>query len=255
MAGRGESRRVAGKKAIVTGASGDLGGPCAALLARHGAEVACLDTVPPGGSAPADGLHHWQVDVTEGAEVHRVVEEVAAAFGGVDVLVNAAGVLGKAGPSHLADEDDFDAVFDVNVKGTWLVTKCAMPHLIRSGRASVVNFSSIHGLTGGSNVPLYHAAKGAVRLLSKADAVTYGPRGVRVNSVHPGSMNTRMSRDSAARSGIGSEQYYRKLVSGNPIARQGEPDEVAHAVLYLASDEAAFTTGSELVVDGGFTAQ
>ena len=250
------SGRVADKVAVATGASGDLGAACADLLVQNGAEVARLDRVPAAASAQRrDAPASWQVDVTVGDEVHRVIEQVVSAFGRLDVLVNAAGVLGKTGPSHLAEEADFDAVFDVNVKGTWLVTKHAMPHLIRSGRGSVVNFSSIHGLTGGANVPLYHASKGAVRLLSKADAVTYGPHGVRVNSVHPGSMDTRMSRDSAARSNVGPEEYYRNLVSANPLARQGDPAEIAHAVLYLASDESGFTTGSELVVDGGYTAQ
>ena len=117
-----------------------------------------------------------------------------------------------------------------------------------------MNFSSIHGITGGKNVPLYHATKGAVRLLSKSDAAAYGEYGIRVNSIHPGSMDTRMSRISAERSPIGLEAYYRQLVGGNPLPRQGKPSEIAYAVLYLASDESRFTTGAELVVDGGYTA-
>ena len=107
--------------------------------------------------------------------------------------------------------------------------------MIEKGAGSIVNFSSIHGITGGRNVPLYHATKGAVRLLSKSDAAAYGSHGIRVNSIHPGSMNTRMSRRSAEQSEIGPEEYYKQLVGSNPLPRQGEPDEIAYGVLYLAS--------------------
>jgi NAD(P)-dependent dehydrogenase (short-subunit alcohol dehydrogenase family) len=126
--------------------------------------------------------------------------------------------------------------------------------MIDKGAGSIINFSSIHGITGGRNVPLYHATKGAVRLLSKSDAAAYGSYGIRVNSIHPGSMNTRMSRRSAEQSDIGAEAYYKQLVGSNPLPRQGQPAEIAYGVLYLASDESRFTTGSELVIDGGYTA-
>lgn len=246
--------RVAGKVAIVTGGSGDLGAAVVRMLAAHGAAVANLDRAAPAHQWESGSVGDWQLDLTDADEVERVVAQVGSAIGSPDVLVNAAGVLGRPAPSHESTEDEFDAVFGINVKGTWLMTKHVVPHMIRKGRGSIINFSSIHGLTGGSNVPLYHASKGAVRLLSKADAVTYGPRGIRVNSIHPGSMRTRMSRSSAERSPLGAEEYYRRLVAGNPIARQGEPDEIAHGVLYLASDESSFTTGTELVIDGGYTA-
>ncbi len=168
--------------------------------------------------------------------------------------MNAAGIIGPAGASHTASVSDFDTIFNVNVKGVWLMTKYVVPGMIDKGAGSIVNFSSIHGITGGKNVPLYHATKGAVRLLSKSDAAAYGSHGIRVNSIHPGSMNTRMSRRSAEQSDIGAEQYYKQLVGSNPLPRQGEPDEIAYGVLYLASDESRFTTGSELVIDGGYTA-
>ena len=134
------------------------------------------------------------------------------------------------------------------------MTKHVVPGMIEKGAGSIINFSSIHGLTGGRNVPLYHATKGAVRLLSKSDAAAYGSYGIRVNSIHPGSMDTRMSRRSAEQSDIGPEAYYKQLVGSNPLPRQGQPDEIAYGVLYLASDESRFTTGSELVIDGGYTA-
>jgi NAD(P)-dependent dehydrogenase (short-subunit alcohol dehydrogenase family) len=247
------SGRVAGKTVILTGASGDLGRACARLLAEHGATVVNFDRVAADGW---DGLavKDRLVDITSPAQVEQAVAEVVAEHGPPHVLVNAAGIIGRPAPSHESTVEEFDQIFDVNVKGVWLTTRAVVPHMIEAGRGSIVNFSSIHGLTGGKNVPLYHATKGAVRLLSKADAATYGPYGIRVNSIHPGSMDTRMSRSSAERSPIGPEAYYRQLVSGNPLARQGRPEEIAYAVLYLASDESGFTTGAELVVDGGYTA-
>ncbi|MDO6143494.1 SDR family NAD(P)-dependent oxidoreductase [Paenarthrobacter aurescens] len=246
--------RMAGKVAVVTGGRGDLGSATARLLADHGATVASLDRA----GTPAVGVHpritEYDVDVTDESSVMETIRTLEAKHGSTDVLVNAAGIIGPAGASHTATVDDFNVIFDVNVKGVWLMTKHIVPGMIRQESGSIINFSSIHGLTGGRNVPLYHATKGAVRLLSKSDAAAYGAHGIRVNSIHPGSMNTRMSRRSAEQSDIGAEAYYKQLVGGNPLPRQGEPDEIAYGVLYLASDESRFTTGSELVIDGGYTA-
>ncbi|NQD89778.1 SDR family oxidoreductase [Paenarthrobacter sp. CM16] len=247
-------RRVAGKVAVVTGGRGDLGGATARLLARHGAIVASLDRAGTSAMAGHPHITEYDVDVTSEASVARTVQQLTSDLGAPDILVNAAGIIGPAGASHTAVMDDFNLIFDVNVKGVWLLTKYVVPGMIAKQSGSIINFSSIHGLTGGRNVPLYHATKGAVRLLSKSDAAAYGAYGVRVNSIHPGSMNTRMSRHSAEQSDIGAEAYYQQLVGGNPLPRQGEPDEIAYGVLYLASDESRFTTGSELVIDGGYTA-
>jgi NAD(P)-dependent dehydrogenase (short-subunit alcohol dehydrogenase family) len=246
--------RVAGKTAIVTGGRGDLGGATAALLAEHGAKVASLDVAGIPSPAGHDGISQYDVDVTSEASVAAAVCRVRDELGAPDILVNAAGIIGPAGASHTASVTDFDLIFDVNVKGVWLMTKHVVSGMIEKGAGSIINFSSIHGITGGRNVPLYHATKGAVRLLSKSDAAAYGSYGVRVNSIHPGSMDTRMSRRSAEQSDIGPEAYYKQLVGSNPLPRQGRPDEIAYGVLYLASDESRFTTGSELVIDGGYTA-
>jgi NAD(P)-dependent dehydrogenase (short-subunit alcohol dehydrogenase family) len=248
------ANRVAGKTAIVTGGRGDLGSATAALLARHGAKVASLDVAGVPAAATHGSISQYDVDVTSEDSVADAVRRVTDDLGAPDILVNAAGIIGPAGASHTASLADFDTIFNVNVKGVWLMTKYVVPGLIEKGAGSIVNFSSIHGITGGRNVPLYHATKGAVRLLSKSDAAAYGSHGIRVNSIHPGSMNTRMSRRSAEQSDIGAEQYYKQLVGSNPLPRQGEPDEIAYGVLYLASDESRFTTGSELVIDGGYTA-
>jgi NAD(P)-dependent dehydrogenase (short-subunit alcohol dehydrogenase family) len=246
--------RVAGKTAIVTGGRGDLGGATAALLAEHGAKVASLDVAGIPAGATHENISEYDVDVTSEDSVAKTIRRVTDDLGAPDILVNAAGIIGPAGASHTATVSDFDTIFDVNVKGVWLMTKHVVPGMIEKGAGSIINFSSIHGITGGRNVPLYHATKGAVRLLSKSDAAAYGSHGIRVNSIHPGSMNTRMSRRSAEQSEIGAEQYYKQLVGSNPLPRQGEPDEIAYGVLYLASDESRFTTGSELVIDGGYTA-
>ncbi|MDA3628172.1 SDR family oxidoreductase [Saccharopolyspora oryzae] len=246
--------RVAGKTAIVTGASGDLGRATARMLAEHGAKVVNLDRTAAEGGWNGLPVKDRIVDVTSEESLGQAVVEVVDEYGAPDILVNAAGIIGRPAPSHEATVEEFDAIFGVNVKGVWLTTRAVVPHMIAAGRGSIVNFSSIHGLTGGKTVPLYHATKGAVRLLTKADAAAYGEYGIRVNSVHPGSMQSRMSRTAAENSEVGPEAYYSQLVGGNPLPRQGRPDEIAYAVLYLASDESGFTTGSELVVDGGYTA-
>lgn len=248
------ARRVAGKNVIVTGGSGDLGKAVVRLLVEHGAQVASLDVRKPDEPWSLDAVQDYEVDITDDNAVSAVVNDVARDLGSPDVLVNAAGIIGPGGPSHETSETDFDRIFAVNVKGTWLMTKHVVPHMIEAGRGSIINFSSIYGIAGGKSVPLYHATKGAVRLLTKADAATYGESGIRVNSVHPGSMNTSMSRQAAASSPLGREEYYRRLYGNNPLPRQGEPFEIAYGVLYLASDESTFTTGAELVIDGGFTA-
>ncbi|MCB5294170.1 SDR family NAD(P)-dependent oxidoreductase [Arthrobacter sp. SO3] len=248
------ANRVAGKTAIVTGGRGDLGSATAALLAEHGAKVASLDVAGVPAADSHASISQYDVDVTSEDSVAEAIRRVTDDLGTPDILVNAAGIIGPAGASHTATLADFDTIFNVNVKGVWLMTKYVVPGMIEKGAGSIVNFSSIHGITGGRNVPLYHATKGAVRLLSKSDAAAYGSHGIRVNSIHPGSMNTRMSRRSAEQSDIGAEQYYKQLVGSNPLPRQGEPDEIAYGVLYLASDESRFTTGSELVIDGGYTA-
>jgi NAD(P)-dependent dehydrogenase (short-subunit alcohol dehydrogenase family) len=248
------ANRVAGKTAVVTGGRGDLGSATVRLLAEHGAKVASLDMA---GTPPAvrhGDVTEYDVDVTNEDSVAAAVARIRNDLGAPDILVNAAGIIGPAGASHTASVPDFDLIFNVNVKGVWLMTKHVVPGMMEKKAGSIINFSSIHGLTGGRNVPLYHATKGAVRLLSKSDAAAYGAHGIRVNSIHPGSMNTRMSRRSAEQSDVGAERYYRQLVGSNPLPRQGEPDEIAYGVLYLASDESRFTTGSELVIDGGYTA-
>lgn len=170
--------------------------------------------------------------------------------------MNCAAVLGSPTPAHEVTEDEFDRLFRVNVKGTWLMTKHALPHMMAAKRGSIVNFSSIAGVVGGtSRQAIYHSTKGAIRAMSKADAVAYAPHGVRVNSVYPGSISTRMAEETALSSPLGYEEHVRAISAKHPLGRRGLPEEVAQGVLFLASSEAGFITGAELAIDGGYTAQ
>jgi cyclopentanol dehydrogenase len=166
------------------------------------------------------------------------------------VLVNNAGV-GAVGRIEDTTAKDWDHVMDVNAKGVFLGTKAVIPAMRRAGGGSIVNISSQLGLVGTDNSsPQYQASKGAVRLLTKATAIQYAREGIRANSVHPGPIVTAMTERRRA-----DPEHYQRMLSRIPLGRFGESDEVAYGVLYLASDEAAFVTGSELVIDGGWTAQ
>ena len=148
-----------------------------------------------------------------------------------------------------------DAVFAVDVKGAFFCTKHAVPVMLAHGGGSIVNISSIYGAIGSADVPPYHAAKGAVRLMTKTDAIYYAPKGIRVNSVHPGTIMTELVRGMALDAPEGYEKYMEGRNRIHPIGHPGEPIDVAYGVLYLASDEAKFVTGAELYIDGGYTAQ
>jgi NAD(P)-dependent dehydrogenase (short-subunit alcohol dehydrogenase family) len=252
--------RLKGKVAIVTGGALGIGRAAATRMAEEGAAVAVLDMLKAEGEAFAAELsargakaRFWSCDVTNEAEVARVVDEVAAHFGRLDVLVNNAGVSGASKPTHEVTEAEWDFVQAVNVKGVFFMTKHAIPHLKRAGGGSIVNLSSIYGLVGAADAPPYHASKGAVRLMSKTDAMIYAPDRIRVNSIHPGFIWTPMVQHFLE--GGGDVAEGRRAVNAlHPLGHIGEPDDIAWGVVYLASDEAKFVTGSELVVDGGYTA-
>jgi NAD(P)-dependent dehydrogenase (short-subunit alcohol dehydrogenase family) len=253
-------QRVNGKTCIVTGAALGIGRACALRLAGEGAQLALFDVLDDAGAALAEELRsqgakarYWHVDVGNEQAVHAAIDEVAAHFGGVDVLVNNAGVAGVNKPTHEITEEEWDRVQAVYDKGVFFCVKHAIAHLRRAGGGSIVNLSSIYGLVGAADVPPYHASKGAVRLMSKTDALLYAADGIRVNSIHPGFIWTPMVEQHVAAMGGDAQQHRREVAALHPLGHLGEPDDIAWGVVYLASDEARFVTGSELVIDGGYT--
>ncbi len=253
--------RVDGKVAIVTGGSLGIGAAAVELLAAEGAKVAIVDVKDKEGrdlAARLDGgkgmVRYWHMDVSSEAEVKNVFGEVAKAFGGLHILVNNAGIAGVSKPTHELTEAEWDRVQTVNVKGVFFCTKHAIAHLRSSGGGSIINLSSIYGLIGAPDVPPYHASKGAVRLMSKVDAMLYARDGIRVNSVHPGYVWTPMVEGHlAAMSDPAAARV--QLESLHPLGHIGVPMDIAYGILYLACKESAFVTGSELVIDGGYTAR
>lgn len=251
-----------GKVAIVTGGANGLGRATCKMLAREGARVAVVDVDDERAQSVVEEIQRdggeakfWHLDVTDGPAVEEVVGEVARRFGKIDVLVNNAAVAGPQKPTHEVEEREYDEVFAVNTKGVFLCTKHVIPHLRLNGGGSIVNISSVNGVTGSADIPIYHATKGAVRLMAKTDGVVYARENIRVNAIHPGSIRTPLSEALAHDDPGGPAAYREMLARLHPIGHQGEPEDVAYGVLYLASDESKFVTGSELVIDGGYTAQ
>ena len=253
--------RLKDKVAVVTGGSLGIGQAIVRRMAEEGARVAILDVLDTeGGSLEGElrardrNVKYWHCDVAREAQVASVLEAVAAQFGRIDILVNNAGVAGASKPTHEITEAEWDFVQGVNVKGVFFGTKHAIAHLRKAGGGSIINLSSIYGLVGAPDVPPYHASKGAVRLMSKTDALLYAPDRIRVNSIHPGFIWTPMVEKHL--SGLGDIDAGRKAVDAlHPLGHMGEPDDIAWAAVYLASDESKFVTGTELVVDGGYTAR
>ncbi|HEY3694317.1 glucose 1-dehydrogenase [Phenylobacterium sp.] len=253
--------RLNGKVAVVTGAALGLGRATVIRMAEENASVAVLDMLEHEGTLLANELggrgleaSFWRCDVTQESAVAKVMGDVAARYGRIDVLVNNAGVGGVSKPTHEVTEAEWDRVQAVNVKGVFFCTKHVIPHLRLAGGGSVINLSSIYGLVGAPDVPPYHASKGAVRLMTKTDALFYAPDKIRVNSIHPGFIWTPMVEHHLAAQGD-VEAGRKALDALHPLGHLGEPDDIAWGAVYLASEEAKFVTGSELVIDGGYTAR
>ena len=248
--------RLAGKVAIITGAAGGMGAEEARLFGREGAKVVVADVIEDEGRqveseiAAAGGEALFvRADVTSEADWQRLVEATLVRFGRLDILVNNAG-LSSSSEADPLDSAGWRRIMDVNATGVFLGTKSVIPVMRAAGGGSIVNISSIMGFVGGEGGhPAYHASKGAVRIFTKAVAVRYGPDGIRVNSVHPGFMPPMRSARPR------NDAQMQELIKQTPLRRTGEPIEVAYGVLFLASDEASFITGTELVIDGGFIAR
>jgi NAD(P)-dependent dehydrogenase (short-subunit alcohol dehydrogenase family) len=253
--------RVDGKTAVVTGGALGIGRATSVLLAREGAMVAVTDVLEDEGRALAESIgrdggtaRFWRLDVSDEAQVRQVFTDVRQAFGHIDVLVNNAGISGTEKPTHEIEEGEWDRVMAINTKGTFLCTKHAIPYMREAGGGSIINLSSVYGIVGAPDAPPYHASKAAQRIMSKVDALLYAGDRIRVNSVHPGFILTPMI-ESYLKKAEKPAEARRALEALHPIGRLGEAEEVAWGIVYLASDESSFVTGSELVIDGGYTAR
>ena len=247
--------RLKDKVAFISGGARGIGAAIAKLFAREGAKVVIGDVLEEEGRKTETEINETggeslflRMDVTSEDEWQQAVASTLARFGKLDVLVNNAGI-GDTGKVEDTTVEAWDRVMDVNAKGVFLGTKAAIPELRRSGSGSIINISSQVGLVGTETAsPQYQASKGAVRMLTKATAIQYADDRIRVNSVHPGPIITPMLEASD------DGEMDQILLSRIPLKKYGEPDNVAFAVLLLASDESCFMTGSEMVIDGGYTA-
>lgn len=251
-------QRFDNKVALVTGGGGGIGGATALAFASEGAKVAVVDLDGAAAERVAEAIRGQggqaiavQTDVSQGAEVEAMVSTVVDKLGGLDVAFNNAGIDMEHEPIALASEETFDKLMSVNVKGVWLCMKHQILHMLDHGGGAIVNTSSIGGIIGAPRQPIYGTTKHAVLGMTKAAAVEYGRKGIRVNAVCPGVIRTEMTERAVARD----PRRQAHIDRAHPIGRMGEPEDIAKAVLYLCSDDASFVLGHPLMVDGGFIAR
>lgn len=254
--------RVRGKAAIVTGGARGIGAAACRLLAREGASVLVTDVIDAEGEAVAAAIRaaggvalYRRLDVASETEWAAAVGAAVERFGGLHVLVNNAAI---ARDEDIESEtpEGWNRLLAINLTGTWLGMRAAAPAMRRAGRGSIVNVASIYATVGGTGAAAaYHASKGAMRTLSKNAAIRYSKEGIRVNSLHPGFIDTPMIAPFMTAPDGGPSEMARWIESMTPLGRVGAPEEVADVVLFLASDESSYVTGSEVYVDGGFTAR
>lgn len=250
--------RVKGKVAIVTGSGSGLGRAEAVLFAKEGAKVAITDINDANGMETVEMIRaeggeaeYWHLDASKEKECADVLAQVVEKFGKLDILVNNAGITGPDVPTEEVEEADWDRMFAINVKSVLFMTKHAIKYLRESGKGAIVNTSSLSGIVGDTELTPYHATKGTIVIMTQKDAIQYAPDHIRVNCVCPGTVMTPLVKGLLE----DDPHYLDNDIKRYPIGYFGEPNDVAYGVLFLASDEGRFVTGTKLVIDGGYSAQ
>ena len=252
--------RVQGRVAIVTGAASGIGEASAIRLAEEGATVICADLNGSGAEATAlkiiaDGGRAMavEIDISDSAQCDATVSKAVDSYGSIDILVNNAGV-NLPSVFHETTNEAIDRTLSVNVKGAMYLTRAALPHMLKNSRGSIVNMSSVNGLVSEPYLSVYSASKGAIVMFTRGIALDYAKSGIRCNAICPGWVDTPINHAHAKMLG-GLDHVYKTIDSFQPIGRPGTSREIANLVLFLASDEASFMTGSIVSADGGMTAQ
>ncbi len=247
--------RLENKVAFISGGGRGMGEVMAKLFAQEGASVVIGDVLEDEGKQVEAAINETganclfvRLNVTDETQWQQAVAATATRFGKLDILINNAGIY-RTNKIENTSVEEWDQVLAINGKGVFLGTKAAIPEMRKAGGGSIINLSSVAGLVGSADSGAYNASKGAVRLLTKSTAIQYAKEGIRANSIHPGTIETPMTAD------LLSGEGRRDRINRTPLRRLGRADDVAYGALYLASDEASFVTGSELVIDGGRTAE
>ena len=246
--------RLQDKTAIITGAGSGIGRAVALTFAKEGGKVVVADWSEKGGQETSDMIKQAggeavfvKTDVSKTTDIEKMVGTCLESFGRVDILINNAGIL-KGAPLHKTSEDDWDAVLDVNLKGVFLASKKVIPEMLKQDKGKIVNVASIAGLVGFEGVGAYCASKGGIIALTREMALEYAKNKINVNCIAPGVIKTAMTKDM-----LNDQATKAGFEAQTPYPRLGEPEDIANAALYLASDESDFVTGEVLVVDGGWT--